>query len=235
MTSSAAVRRSLRNVRRVAIGVPPFAVGHLARTRHLDRVADTVDAFTEQPPPVPFVDDVQRAEDGVGPCYMRTFTVRTRGASKSAEQLLDAFRRRPDDFVDRRVAAFRDDDGRPVGPIVVGERFRVEIPGPWPALMYVVQTRPSVVLATRSGHLEAGVIRFSAWDVADDSVVFQIRSWARAGDLGFAALHIAVPVGREFQTALWSSMCDAACGIAGGRRSGPITIRTERLADSATV
>ena len=43
-------------------------------------------------------------------------------------------------------------------------------------------TPTSVRLATLRGHLEAGQIEFSARDVADGVVEFQIESWARAAD-----------------------------------------------------
>ncbi|MEP1123661.1 MAG: DUF1990 domain-containing protein [Ilumatobacter sp.] len=165
---------------------------------------------------------------------MRTFTARIEGAQLSAEQLISQLRRDPNSLSPRHIAGFHTPDGEPARNMGPGGEYVVEIPGPWngPVRVDAVDDT-SITLITLDGHMEAGHIRFAATDDRSGRVdVFQIRSWARAGDPLFEHLHLAAGIGREAQTAMWVHTCDRAIHESGGRRSGPIDVDTEILEGS---
>lgn len=175
---------------------------------------------------------VQTREEGCGPIVMRIFEAGITDPTRSPAELMNEFRRRSNDFVPRHVAGFVDGD-HDVTSMNVADEFTVEIPGPWngPVRIDAVDDT-SVMLVTLTGHMEAGHIRFSVVRPDDHGYVFQIRSWARAGDEMFHHLHLVVGLAHEAQTATWSHTCDRAVTISGGRRRSPISVRTETLLGS---
>lgn len=227
----------LRNTVRALYTIPPFVAAHACRNRYVERRNVRVDDLTEAAPPHRPHPNLQVRDDGVGPIMMRTYHVDIMKPTVGAGDLMSEFAIDPNHFTSTLVAGFVVDD-RPARNLTDGDELVVEIPGPWngPCVIEAVD-RTSVLMATLGGHMEAGHIRFSTTQStagSDGDYAFQIRSWARAGDPGFAALHLGVPIGKELQTAMWCAMCDRAVTISGGRRSSPIVVTTEELDDSST-
>lgn len=220
-----------RNAVRTVVTLPIFVVDHAWRSRIVERSHTHVDALSEPPPPHRPHPHLQSRDDGTGPIVMRTYRVDIADPVLDAAALIDDFRTDPNHFNSSLVAGFVRDD-RPVRHLDVDDELVVEIPGPWNGPCTVDQIDANtVLLATLEGHMEAGHIRFRTTETGTE-LSFEIRSWARAGDEAFAALHLVVPVGRELQTAMWCAMCERAVAISGGTRRGPIRVSTEVLNDS---
>ena len=89
-------------------------------------------------------------------------------------------------FADLDLAPFTKVRGAS-GEMRVGDRYVIEIWGPWKGAVEVVDVSPcSLRLATLEGHMESGVIEMgTAADASDGDythVVFTIESWARSHD-----------------------------------------------------
>lgn len=227
--------RTLRNVLRAAYGTPLFLVQHGWRQRYVERnESDTVEFSEAMPPAEPATSGsvAQSRDNGCGPIVMRTFEVGIGQPKLTATELMDKFRRRSNDFVPQHIAGFLRDDSK-VRSMALGDEFVVELPGPWngPVRVDAVDDT-AVLLVTLSGHMEAGHIRFAVVDDGGGSYLFQIRSWARAGDELFRQLHLVVGLAHEAQTAMWVHTCDRAVAVSGGTRQGEIRVATERLLDS---
>ena len=76
-------------------------------------------------------------------------------------------------------------------------------------------------LATLDGHLEAGRIRFSARDLGPGRVEIRIEAWARGGDRVSNLLFDRVPINKEVQLHMWTSVLERLIAMSGGRRDGP--------------
>ena len=85
------------------------------------------------------------------------------------------------------------------------------------------------MLATLDGHLEAGRIRFSARDLAPGRLEIRIEAWARGGDRVSNLLFDRVPVNKEVQLHMWTSVLERLMEISGGRRDGRLDITTRRV------
>jgi hypothetical protein len=100
------------------------------------------------------------------------------------------------------------------------------MPGPWDGPVRVVhRDATSFRLATLQGHLEAGQIEFRA-QPDDDTLRFEIESWARAGDRLADVMYNKLRLAKEIQLNMWTHFCIRAAALAGGRPQGGITIRT---------
>jgi hypothetical protein len=95
----------------------------------------------------------------------------------------------------------------------------------------VVATGPTgFTLATLDGHIEAGEIHFEVVHAdGEDTLRFQIESWARSSAPVLHHLYDVVPLARELQLVMWTRMCRNAAARAGGRRAGDVHVVTERL------
>lgn len=228
-----------RNTARAFWTIPPFIALHGWRSRHVERRNADVDEFSETLPAHVPHPRLQRRDDGVGPIVMRTYLVDIAEPALTPTELMSAFRVDPNHFNSNLVAGFVKNDA-PARNLSAGDEFVVELPGPWNGPVVVQHCDDeSTLLATLDGHMEAGHIRFDSTTNqstgADtgtqtcEGYAFRIRSWAGAGDAGFAAVHLGVPIGKEMQTAMWTAMCDRAVAIAGGHRNGPISVVTEQL------
>jgi len=227
----------LRNAVRAVVGLPCFVVAHARRETHIEHTDTTVDQLSEQPPEPTTVpglhDPIQHRSDGVGPVVMRTYGVDITNPALAGSQLVAALCADPNRFNSDLVAGFVRDD-RPATDLSHGDQLVVEIPGPWNGPVHVVTADDDqLLLATMNDHMEAGHIRFDTTSLAEPTAGggyrFRIRSWATAGDAPFLAAHLAVPVGKVLQTAMWTAMCDNAVSISGGERSGSIRVDTEKL------
>ncbi|WP_420452327.1 DUF1990 family protein [Ilumatobacter sp.] len=231
----AGIYSAARNGVRAAWTLPVFIARHAWRTRDVERDETETAALSVDPPEHQHHERLQPRSRGVGPIVMRTYSVEIADPVVEPDRLMHEFRIDPNHFVSNLAAAFVRDD-RPVRNMRAGDEVVVELPGPWngPCTVEVVEdTR--VLMSTLAGHMEAGHIAFEVTD-ADEvgTYTFRVRSWARAGDAGFASLHLVVPIGKELQTAMWCAMCERAVRISGGRRVGPIRASTETLAGSDT-
>lgn len=225
----------VRNGVRSVATLPPFMARHAWRSRIVERTHVMADVFSVAPPDERPHPRLQPRGSGVGPVVMRTYAVEITDAVHGADTLMEQFRIDPNHFASNLVAGFVQRD-RAARNLAVGDELVVEIPGPWngPCTIDAVDER-RVLMATLSGHMEAGHIVFET--VPSDTgtsphYTFRVRSWARAGDAGFAALQLVAPIGKELQTAMWCAMCERAVAVSGGRRRGPITVHTEQLRGS---
>ena len=234
--SDAGLLTPVRNVVRAVWTLPPFLARHAWRSRIVERSHLDVERLSDDPPPDRHHPRLQPRSAGVGPVMMRTYSVDMTDAVLSPDELIDELRIDPNHLTSNLVAGFVRDD-RPARCLDVDDEVVVELPGPWdgPCRVDSIDTH-RIVMSTLDGHLEAGHIAFETVPAVNaertSSYTFRVRSWARAGDAGFAALHLAVPIGKELQTAMWCAMCERAVVVAGARRDGPINVATEELISS---
>jgi Domain of unknown function (DUF1990) len=116
------------------------------------------------------------------------------------------------------------------GELRVGDEFTVRMPGPWDGPVRAVEVAPThFSFVTLDGHLEAGRIRFEARDLAPGRLEVRIEAWARGGDRLSNLLFDRLRVNKEVQLHMWTSVLERLTRLAGGRRDGPIDIRTRRV------
>ena len=182
------------------------------------------------PPPVGSGVDmagVQRPEDGAGPLFRRRYTARVRGSRMGAEQLMARLRADPNVVVRGRIARFEKTAGEE-GDMRVGDEFVVRMPGPWDGPIRAVDVTPrSFRFVTLAGHLEAGQIE---WRAADDAgrLVFEIESWARAGDRLSHLMHDKLRMAKEVQLYMWTSVLERVADQVRGELDNGIDIETRR-------
>ncbi len=222
--------RRLRTAARWPAGVALTAWSYMWRTTPIHRVELDGSWPQDGPPPVdPRVtdDDVQGPRDGAGPLFRRRYTARIRGADVTADEEMRRVKRDPNDVAPGRVAHFQKVTGDE-GEMRVGDEFVVRMPGPWDGPIRVVEVTPrSFRFVTLSGHLEAGQIEWRATD-ADGDLVFEIESWARAGDRLSHLLHDRLRMAKEVQLYMWTSVLERVARHTGGELSGGIRIETRR-------
>jgi uncharacterized protein (UPF0548 family) len=182
------------------------------------------------PPGVPpgfEAEDVQTADDGVGPLFHRRYRTRIRESRMSAEELFAQVTADIDRVAPTEFASFqkvRGEDGR----MAVGDEYVVRMPGPWDGPVRVVEVMPtSFRLATLEGHLEAGQIRF--WVEPGDLILFSIESWARSADRLVHLLYDRVRMAKETQLHMWTSVLEGVVRLSGGRMTGGVDIETRRV------
>ena len=116
------------------------------------------------------------------------------------------------------------------GALRVGDEFTVRMPGPWDGPVRTVEVGPaSFGFVTLDGHLEAGRIRFSARDVGPGRMEICIEAWARGGDRLSSLLFDRLPLNKEVQLHMWTSVLEQLSDLSGGRRDGAVHITTKRV------
>ena len=130
--------------------------------------------------------DDQPVEIGVGPTFHRRYRTVVRGGVLDAEEAMAAIQADPNVLADLELAPFTKVRGAS-GQMRVGDRYVIEIAGPWKGAVEVVDVSPrSLRLATLEGHMESGVIEMrTSANVSDGQpaeVAFTIESWARSHD-----------------------------------------------------
>jgi Domain of unknown function (DUF1990) len=179
------------------------------------------------PPGVP-AEEIQLPRDGSGPVFHRVYTGRVLDSSHGPEALIAEIARNPNRVAPITLARFHRTAGDP-GRIVVGDEFRVRMPGPWDGPIRAIKATPaSFRFATLDGHLEAGQIEWRAHE-DDGVVVFQIESWARAGDRLSAIMHDRLRMAKEVQLHMWTSVVEQVTRLAGGRLECGVDIETHRI------
>jgi uncharacterized protein (UPF0548 family) len=185
----------------------------------------------DSPPPLPSgvpCDELQPAEQGVGPLFRRRYCTRIRDAKSSAEELIGLIGANPNRVAPTEFARFTKVKGDK-GELRVGDEFAVRMPGPWDGPVRVVEVTPrSFRLATLEGHLEAGQIEFRASGDGGD-VKLTIESWARSGDRFSKLLYQNLRMAKEVQLHMWTSFLERAARRVGGRLVGGIDVETRRV------
>ena len=165
------------------------------------------------------LDVVQRAADGVGPLYRRSYRIAFTDSTMTPEQVVATLRRDINAATPEAMARFEDGsaDGE-TDPIEVGNEYVVYLPGPWNGPVRVVDAdATSFTLMTLDGHMEAGQITFRARSHDRfDWTVFEIESFARSGNRLFHVLYDRVPLASEIQLHMWAEFCARVVGLAGG-------------------
>lgn len=187
------------------------------------------------PPAIPDgvpADAVQRVEDGVGPLFHRRYRGTIRDAAVDAGALMEKIRPDPNVVAPLALARFRKLEGPP-WRMELGDEFVVRMPGPWDGPVRAIEVTPtSFRFATLDGHLEAGQIEWRAFD-RDGELVFEIESWARAGDRLSALLHDRLRMAKEVQLHMWSSVVEKVTARTRGRLERGIEIETRRVPGEA--
>ena len=186
----------------------------------------------DQPPPLPpgvEVDDVQDIDDGYGPLMHRCYVARVRDAELSASELIRTFAEQPNRAAPKALGSFVKVRGE-AGELRTGDEFVVRIPGPWDGPVRVVEAGDTAfMLATLDGHLEAGRIRFSAQDLGPGRLEIRIEAWARGGDRVANVLFDRIPINKEVQLHMWTSVLERLMEISGGKRDGRLDLITRRV------
>jgi hypothetical protein len=197
------------------------------------------EVFPSSAPPLPELpvgvsaEEVQGPGDGAGPLFHRRYRTRIRNCRLGADQLMEAIQRNPNTTSPTTFARFqRTDGGR--DRLSVGDEFVVRMPGPWDGPVRVVQagTR-SFRLATLAGHLEAGQIEFRVVPDGEGQLMFEIESWARSSSRLVNLLYHRLRMAKEVQAHMWISFLERVVRLSGGRMTGGVELRTERVGDGS--
>jgi hypothetical protein len=185
----------------------------------------------DTPPPLPpsvSHEEVQQPEDGAGPLYHRVYTGVLRDTNLDARGLIEHLSQDPNRVAPLALARFKKTRGAE-WRMEPGDEFQIRMPAPWDGPVRVVQVTPtSFRFATLKRHLEAGQIEWRAFD-QDDTVVFQIISWARSGDRFSALLHDHLPMAKEVQLHMWTSVVEHVARESGGTLAGGVDAETHRV------
>jgi len=174
-------------------------------------------------------DDMQGFEDGHGPLMHRCYVGRAREAELTAGELIRRFGDDPNRGAPGALCRFVKLEGEE-GKLRLGDEFTIRMPGPWDGPVRTVEVQAaSFTFVTLDGHLEAGCIRFSAYELDQRCLEIRIEAWARGGDRISNLLFDRVPVNKEVQLHMWASVLERLIGMSGGRRNGPLDISTRRV------
>jgi hypothetical protein len=172
-------------------------------------------------------DEVQMPEDGVGPLLHRTYSCAIADCEMPVEELAGRLAADPNRVAPWQLARFRKTHGDPQR-MAPGDEFVVHMPGPWDGPVRVVDVRADGFrFVTLSGHLEAGQIEWRAWH--EGTLRFAIESWARGGDRLSALLHDRIPISKEVQLYMWTSVLERVPRLAGGRLLDGVHVHTRRV------
>lgn len=203
---------ALLNWRRRSVDLFDQSVDVVAFPR-LDRAGDT---------------DDQPREIGVGRAFHRTYCLDVDGATRSIETAMAEIQTDPNALADARLAPFTKSRGR-AGEMVVGDRYVIQLAGPWKGAVEVIDVTPrSFRFATLEGHMESGVIEMRAEDHDAHRVRFTIESWARSHDRAFDAIYDKIGLARMLQGEMWAIACERFAHVAGGTPAGRLRVVTER-------
>ena len=172
--------------------------------------------------------DDQPVEVAVGPTYHRRYRIAVRGAALSAEEAMAAIQADPNVLADVALAPFTKVRGDS-GVMRVGDRYVVEIAGPWKGAVEVIDVAPcSFRFATLEGHMESGVIEMRTEADASHDIAFTIESWARSHDRFLQVMYDKLGIAKALQAEMWSIACDRFATLVLGEPVGPLSVITER-------
>lgn len=214
------------------VGVLKTGWDYLWRTTPMTRRLETGSAAEDSPPPLPpdtDRSDHQGVEDGYGPLMHRCYLARIKDAELSAEELINKVAGVPNRAAPKALGSFVKLVGEE-SVLRVGDEFTIRIPGPWDGPVRVVEIGDNGFgLATLDGHLEAGRIRFSADDLGPGRLEVRIEAWARGGDRISNMLFDRLPVNKEVQLHMWTSVLERLIKLSCGTRDGRVEITTRRV------
>ncbi|MFH8342564.1 DUF1990 domain-containing protein [Streptomyces sp. AM6-12] len=224
-------QRGLTVLARWLLGTMLVTWRYLWETTPLYRAGECEGDERDRPPrlsPAAVDGAVQRAEDGCGPLFHRLFRVRIAGAEVDAARLVEHVCRHFERFVPSEVVGIRSGE-LGAGGLDVADELVVEMPGPWNGPVRVLhRDRGLLHLVTLRGHMEAGQVRFRAYEDGD-LLVFEIELWARAATRLVHVLYSYLRVAKEIQLNMWVRFCLSAVRDSGGRLVDGVHIRTRRL------
>ena len=172
---------------------------------------------------------LQRADDGVGPLFHRSYWIHVTDAL-SGEELISYILQEPNQVTPTEMASFETMDGEPARDLQVGDELIVRLPGPWDGPVRVIERTPtSFRFATLRGHMEAGEIEFRTSTDPRGFLEFRIESWARSGDPLFHLLYGRFVIGREMQQHMWAQFCRRVAAVSGGVRMSNPSSTTRRF------
>ena len=184
------------------------------------------------PPPLPPATDrseMQGVEDGVGPLMHRATSTRVREAELDAEQLIAAFAGKPNRAAPTALASFvkvRGDEGE----LRVGDEFTVRMPGPWDGPVRAVEVDRTASASSRStATSRPGRIRFSARDIGPGRLEIRIEAWARGGDRLSNLLFDRLPLNKEVQLHMWTSVLEQLTELSRRAPRRAVDITTRRV------
>jgi hypothetical protein len=221
--------RRLTTATRWPVGIALTSWNYMWRTTPLHR-SEAIGGQAPAPPPLPA--GVDRAElqtplDGAGPYFHRHFRTRIRDTDLTPEALVERLAPDLNQVAPNEFAHFQKVHGEE-GDLRVGDEYYVRMPGPWDGPVRVVERTPrSWRFATLAGHLEAGQIRFEA--ARDGLLEFRIETWTRSGDRLSNLLYHHLRMSKEIQLHMWTSVLERVAKLSGGRMTGGIEIRTQRV------
>ncbi len=178
---------------------------------------------------VPATSTISPREVGIGPAFHRTYRLDIVDATRSAEAAMTEIRADPNALADARFAPFTKARGRS-GEMVVGDRYVIQLAGPWKGAVEVIDVTPLTFrFATLEGHMESGVIEMRAV-MADDTqcVRFTIESWARSHDRAFDLIYDKTGLAKMLQGEMWATACERFAHVIAGTPDGPLRITSER-------
>ncbi len=172
--------------------------------------------------------DDQAVEVGVGPRFHRSYRAVVADPTIGAEAAMAAIQADPNVLSDSDLAPFTKVRGRS-GEMLVGDRFVIDIAGPWKGAVEVIDVSPcSLRLATLEGHMESGVIDMRVVDSAGGDLSFTIESWARSHDRFLDLMYDKLGIAKALQGEMWSIACDRFVDLVDGEQVGPLRVLTER-------
>ncbi len=232
MTNRLPPSRRIATAARWPLGVLKTGWDYLWRTTPMHRSETAGSLPADRPPALPSGcdrTDLQGVDDGHGPLMHRSYVACVREAELSARELIGRFGDCPNRAAPKALGSFEKLRGEE-DTLREGDEFTVRIPGPWDGPVRAVDVdSEGFTLATLDGHLEAGRIRFSARDLGPGRVEIRIEAWARGGDAVSNLLFNRVPINKEVQLHMWTSVLERLIAMSGGRRDGLLDITTRRV------
>jgi len=179
-------------------------------------------------PPAPrnenFADEI-----GFGPLFYKAYSLEFSGSRLTVETLMKRIQADPDRFSPHSLARYEKTKG-PEGQLQVGDEFFIHMAGPWNGPVRVIEvTRHSFGFATREGHMESGKIRFGLMKVGH-GLKLTIQSWSRSRDQAVDLAYNKLKLAQFVQAEMWTSFAENTARFAKGHLSGPVEIRTLRVA-----
>jgi hypothetical protein len=173
--------------------------------------------------------EVQPPDEGAGPLFHRVYTGVVLGSDLDPAELMSRIQADPGRVAPSSMARFQKTSGAEQ-TMRLGDEWLVRMPGPWDGPVRVIRlTATSFRFATLNGHLEAGQIEWRVKQREDGALVFQVESWARAGDRLSALMHDHLRMAKEVQLHMWSSVVEKVARFCGGRLEAGVDIETRRV------
>ncbi len=174
--------------------------------------------------------DVQRIVDGTGALFHRRYSVDILNPKLDAEALSEAIKADINQFTPTLMAYFEKTKGDPER-FEIGDEYFIHITGPWNGPVRTVDISPtSFSFVTLEGHLEAGQIHFRVipHPSLEDTLRFQILSWARSKDRLVEFAYDFTEVAQNAQGNMWRDFCRRVVDASGGEQFGRLQVITQR-------